>query len=146
MRFLVILATVFFTGLYLASLFLKFIRTTALNCLCVKRIKWGAVQLKFLDNKIAVELTGLALQLVISPTGFVRNAEPGNVSNRKRTVETNKDSSNIISLLLTALKTVASYLISCFTIVLRDSILELSTIQGEQVKVRFFVLRKTNSK
>lgn len=146
MRFLVILATVFFTGLYLASLFLKFIRTTALNCLCVKRIKWGTVQLKFLHNKIAVELTGLAVQLAISPTGFVRYAKSGNVSNRKRTVETNKDSSYVISLLLTALKTVASYLISCFTIVLRDSILELSTIEGEQVKVRSFVLRKTNSK
>ena len=145
MRFLVILATVFFTGLYLASLFLKFIRNTALNCLCVKRIKWGAVQLRFLDNKIAVELTGLAVQLLISPTGFARNDKPGNVSNRKKTVETDQDSSNIISLLLTAFKTVASYLISCFSIVLRDSILELSTIEGEQVKVRFFVLRKTNS-
>ena len=182
MRILLLCASVFFIGLYLASWLLKFMRTTVLNCLSVKKIKWNTVQLKFLENKIAVELTALTVQLVIIPSASsssasasagsrnvtsatVPNSESRNVndsdsnSNRSRTVQTSQNSStdsaintistissiisSIISVLITAGKTLLSYLFSCFTIVLTDSVLELNTIDGEQMKVRkkeFYVM------
>ena len=174
MRILLLFASVFFIGLYSASRLLKFIRTTVLNCLSVKRIKWNSVQLKFLENKVAIELTALSVQLVIIPSAsasaesrnvpsaIVPNSESRNVnesssssnriSNRSRTDQSGQNSrtdraisttsttisiiSSIVSVLLTAGKTLLSYLLSCFTIVLTDSILELKTIDGEQIKVR----------
>ena len=147
-----------------------------LNCLSVKRIKWNTVQLKFLESKIAIELTALTVQLVIIPsassspsasasagsrnvpsaidlnTGSRNVNDSSSNSNRSRTVQTSQNSSNhstististissiissIISVLITAGKILLSYLFSCFTIVLTDSVLELNTVDGEQIKVR----------
>ena len=142
-----------------------------LNCLSVKRIKWNSVQLIFLENKIAVELTALTVQLVIIPSASasasagsrnvpsatVPNAESRNVNDSNsnsnnsssRRAQMSQNSSNdstistissifssVISVLITAGKTLLSYLLSCFTIVLTDSVLELNTADGEEIKVR----------
>jgi hypothetical protein len=141
MRLLSMLTVVVLIILVAGLLFLKFIRTTVLNCLAIKRIVWGTVRIKFVDCKIAAEISGLTVELLLlsgdvsqSPVQRVKKScdkQPNLNQN------INSRTTSILTIISTCVKSFLSYLLSCFTIVLTQCVLQLETSEGDQLAVRF---------
>jgi hypothetical protein len=127
-------------------LFLKFIRTTVLNCLSIKRIIWGTVRVKLVDCKIAVEIVGLTVELLLLcgdvPLSPVQNVMKSSDKQPNLNQNINSRTTMIRRIVSSNVKSVLSYLLSCFTIVLTQCALQIETIEGDQlaVSLRFYYL------
>ena len=153
MHLITLIALLVTVALCIAALLLKFIRNAIANCIAIRNIKWGALRVKILDYKIAVEINALTIQLVLLSDDPVRSTFTSRSCFHSKTISRTKNespsavfsslssrimtnSSRIISAIFRPL---ASYLFSCFTIVLKDCLLELETINGECVQVIRFL-------
>lgn len=136
MQIVTVIATVVLLAICATLLFLKFIRTTVLNCLAIKRVKWGTMRVKLLDCKIAVEISALTIQLVLLSEKVIPVATRKAVKSPNRLSNSNSRASQLKSLLIAVAKASVSYLFSCFTIVLSSCLFELETSEGERVEVR----------
>lgn len=137
-----------------ALLFLKLIRMKVLNCIAIKRIKWGHIRVKFLDCKIAVEIISLNIQLyLLSEEEHQRTFF---TTTKKHSSQEKEHSSYIVKsyflsfpavnqgcqflnlvllVFLGILKAFVSYLFSWITIVLRESVFEFETSGRECIQV-----------
>lgn len=142
MQLLLMLTVVVLIFLVVGFLFLKFIRTTVLNCLSIKRIIWGTVRVKFVDCKIAVEISGLTVELLLLsgdvPESPVNRVTKPSIKQPNLNQNINSRTTKILRIVSTNVKSFLSYLLSCFTIVLTQCVLQLETSEGDQLAVSFF--------
>jgi hypothetical protein len=141
MQLFLMLSVVGLVVLGTVLLFLKFIRTTVLNCLSIKRIIWGTVRVKLIDCKIAVEIIGLTVELLFLsddvPPSPLQNVMKSSDKQPNLNQNINSRSTTIRRIVSSNVKSVLSYLLSCFTIVLTQCALQFETSEGDQLAVSF---------
>ena len=134
-------------ALCIATLLLKFIRKTLSIYVVVRKMKWGAVRMKFVDWKIAVEISALTvdldllsadhLQSVSKSTNCSTTIIESHTSSRKKTdaIFSSMLTKKFLWLISGILRSSVSYLFSCFTIVVKNCIFKLQTVDGDCIQV-----------
>ena len=135
-------------ALCIATLLLKFIRKTISIIIVVRKVKWGAMRIKLVDWKIAVEITALNIELDLLSAGhpLTSVATSSNSSSASKDSHTSakKETDASFSSVLAKkylwffsgiFRSIVSYLFSCFTIVVRNCIFELRTIDEDCIQV-----------
>ena len=140
MQFLSMFALVVLIILGTAFLFLKFIRSTVLNCLSIKNVTWSTVKVKFIDCKIAVEISALTLELLLlsghAPQLPVQRVRTSSEKLPNLNQNINSTATMILRIISTHMKSFLSYLLSFFTIVLTQCAFRLEMSEGDQIAVR----------
>ena len=143
MKFFATVAATVFLILTIGLFLLKFIKPILLRCLAIKHVTWGSMCVKLMGSKIAVEIDALTIQLALLPGNVpifsTTDSLPTAVKSCTSTVDQSNSVPNLMENALSSLgitgKVLTSYLFSCLTIVLTNSVLEFESFEGELLQV-----------